>query len=156
MIKQVGHFLDNFFWPESVAIVGATDNPMKINFRLVQNLVHLNFAGKIYPVNIRGQEVLGLKTYARLQDITDKIDLVVTAVPAAATLDVIKECDEIGVRHVVIITGGFSEGGEEGKKLQREIASFIRERGYGRSARIRSARSILPITLLSVTILLRS
>ena len=128
-MKQVGHFLDNFFWPESVAVVGATDNPIKINFRLVQNLVHLNFAGKVYPVNIRGNEILGLKTYTRLQDINDKVDLVVTAVPAAATLDVIKECDQIGVRHVVIITGGFSEGGDEGKKLQAEIASFIKDKG---------------------------
>ncbi len=128
-MKQVGHFLDNFFWPESVAIVGATDNPVKINYRLVRNLVHLNFTGKVYPVNPRSKEIVGLKTYARLQDIKDKIDLVVTAVPAAATLDVIKECDDIGVRHVVIITGGFSEGGEEGKQLQREIASFIKEKG---------------------------
>ncbi len=129
MMKQVGHFLDNFFWPESVAVVGATDNPIKINFRLVQNLVHLNFAGKIYPVNPRAKEILGLRTYARLQDIPDKVDLVVTAVPAAVTLDVIKQCDDIGVRQVVIITGGFSEGGEEGKRLQKEIASFIKEKG---------------------------
>jgi acetyltransferase len=129
MMKQVGHFLDNFFWPESVAVVGATDNPIKINFRLVQNLVHLNFAGKIYPVNPRAKEILGLKTYARLQDIPEKVDLVVTAVPAAVTLDVIKQCDDIGVRQVVIITGGFSEGGEEGKRLQKEIASFIKEKG---------------------------
>ncbi len=129
MMKQVGHFLDNFFWPESVAVVGATDNPIKINFRLVQNLVHLNFAGKIYPVNPRAKEVLGLRTYARLQDIPEKVDLVVTAVPAAVTLDVIKQCDDIGVRQVVIITGGFSEGGEEGKRLQKEIASFIKEKG---------------------------
>ena len=128
-MKKIGHFLDNFFWPESVAIVGATDNPVKINYRLVQNLAHLNFAGKIYPVNPRGNEILGLKTYAGLQNIPDKVDLVVTAVPAAATLDVIEQCDEVGVRHVVIVTGGFSEGGEEGKRLQSEIGSFVKSKG---------------------------
>jgi acyl-CoA synthetase (NDP forming) len=129
VMKKIGHFLDNFFWPEAVAIVGATDNPVKINYRLTQNLVNLNFEGKIYPVNPRGKEILGLKTYTSLQDIPDKVDLVVTAVPAAATSDVIKQSDEIGVRHVVIVTGGFSEGGEEGKKLQREIGSFVKAKG---------------------------
>lgn len=128
-MKQVDHFLDNFFWPESLAVVGATDNPVKVNFRLVQNLVHLKFAGKIYPVNPHAKEILGLKTYARVQDIPDKIDLVVTAVPAAGTLDVIKQCHEIGVRHVVIVTGGFSEGGEAGRKLHQEVAAFVEETG---------------------------
>jgi len=127
-VKQLDHILDNFFWPESVAVVGATDNPIKVNFRLVQNLVHLNFAGKIYPVNPRAKEILGLKTYPRLQDIPDKIDLVVTAVPAAGTLEVIKQCHEIGVGQVVIVTGGFSEGGEAGKKLHQEIAAFVKEK----------------------------
>lgn len=129
MMKKIGHFLDNFFWPESVAVVGATDNPVKINYRLAQNLVHLKFAGKIYPVNPRGKEILGLKTYASLQDIPDKVDLVVTAVPAAATLDVIKQSAEIGVTRVVIVTGGFSEGGAEGKRLQQEIGSFVKAKG---------------------------
>ena len=125
---RVNHFLDRFFWPRSVAIVGATNNFLKMNFRLMENLVNLDFQGTIYPVNPRGGKISGIKAFARLEDIPDTIDLVVIAVPAPKTLGIVKECDTIGVKQVVIVTGGFSEGGDHGKKLHREIASFIRER----------------------------
>jgi acyl-CoA synthetase (NDP forming) len=49
-MKQINHFLDCFFNPKSVAVVGATNNPFKMNYRLVQNLIGLDFQGKIYPV----------------------------------------------------------------------------------------------------------
>ncbi|MBC8461071.1 MAG: CoA-binding protein [Deltaproteobacteria bacterium] len=128
-MNKVDHFLDRFFRPSSVAIIGATNNFFKMNFRLMQNLVNLNFQGKIYPVNHREEKILGIRAFARLRDIQDRIDLVVIAVPASKALDIVKECDKIGVNQVVIVTGGFSEGGEHGRKLHREIASFVKERG---------------------------
>ncbi|MBW1702055.1 MAG: CoA-binding protein [Deltaproteobacteria bacterium] len=127
-MKQTDHFLDRFFNPESVAIVGATNNPFKMNFRILENLVNLNFKGRIYPVNRHSKEILGIKVFPRLQDIKDRIDLVVTAVPASKTMDIVKECDSIGVKHLVIITGGFSEGGNDGKKLHHEIGSFVKDK----------------------------
>ena len=84
-MSETGHFLDRFFWPESVAIVGATNNPLKMNYRLTENLVRLGFKGKIYPVNPNGEEILGIRPFRRLQDINEKVDLVVTAVPAPKT-----------------------------------------------------------------------
>lgn len=128
-LDEGGHFLDGFFRPRSVAVVGATNNFFKINFCLVRNLVELDFEGAVYPVNPHEKEMLGLKAFARLEDIADTIDLVVVAVPAQKTLDILRECDARGVKRVVIITGGFSEGGSDGKDLHREIASFVRERG---------------------------
>ena len=128
-MNQVRHFLDGFFRPESVAVVGATNNPMKMNFRLMHNLVNLNFEGKIHPVNPNAREVLGLKVFPRLRDVPDRIDLVVTAVPAARTMDIVKDCDELGIKQLVIVSGGFSEGGEDGRRLHQEIASFVKERG---------------------------
>ncbi len=109
-MNKVDHFLDRFFRPSSVAIVGATNNFFKMNFRLVQNLVNLNFQGKIYPVNPREEKILGIKAFARLRNIPDRIDLVVIAVPAPKALDIVKECVKKGVKQVVIVTGGFSEG----------------------------------------------
>jgi len=123
------HFLERFFTPRSVAVVGATNNPFKINYCLVQNLVRLNYQGKIYPVNYREKEIAGIKAFPRLTDIPGDIDLVVISVPATKTTDIVKECDTLGVKNVVIVTGGFSEGGEQGKKLHREIASFIKKKG---------------------------
>jgi len=128
-MKRVNHFLDHFFRPASVAIVGATNNPFKMNYRILENLVNLGFDGKIYPVNGRGKEILGLKTYTRLQDIPARIDLVVSAVPASKTLRIIRDCAQIGVRHIVIVTGGFSEGGEDSKKRHHRIEAFIKEKG---------------------------
>lgn len=127
-MKGVDHFLDGFFNPQSVAIVGATNNFLKMNFRLTQNLVNLNFHGRIYPVNPREEKILGIKAFARLRKIPDRVDLVVIAVPAPKALDIVKECDAIGLNRVIIVTGGFSEGGEHGKKLHREIASFVKKR----------------------------
>ncbi len=123
------HFLDGFFQARSVAVVGATNNPIKINYRLVQNLVHLGFEGRVYPVNPKAQEICGVKGYARLEDVPERIDMVVSAVPASKTFDIVKECAAIGVTRLVIVAGGFSEGGEEGRRLHQEIAAFTREKG---------------------------
>ncbi len=128
-MKHVDHFLDAFFWPDSVAIVGATNNPFKMNYRILENLANLKFNGRIYPVNSREPEILGFKTYKRLQDIPDKVDLVVMAVPASKTMGIIEDCAQTGVKHTVIVTGGFSEGGEDGKRLHRKIGAYVKERG---------------------------
>jgi len=124
-MRKVDHFLDRFFTPESVALVGATNNPYKMNFRILENLVNLHFKGRLYPVNPNADEILGLKAYAKLRDIPDTVDLVVSAVPAHRTMEIVRECHVVGARQLVIITGGFSEGGDDGEKLHREIAAFI-------------------------------
>lgn len=125
----VDHFLEGFFWPNTVAIIGATDNPFKINYRLLRNLVDMGFRGKLFPVNPSLGEINGIKAYARLPDIEESIDLVVSAVPAQNTLDVVRECVEVGVKRLVIVTGGFSEGGEEGRRLHDEISTLVKEAG---------------------------
>ena len=125
----VDHFLDAFFNPESVAIVGATNNPLKMNFRLLENLVNLKYDGLIYPVNPHAKEILGIKAFARLKDIPGNVDLVVSAVPVQHTMDVVTECKEIGAKQLVIVSGGFSEGGESGRALHEQLALFVKENG---------------------------
>ena len=90
-MRKEHHFLNHFFYPQSVAIVGATNNPFKMNFRLTQNLVDLNFQGKIYPVNPRERKISGIKAFATLQDIPGEIDLAVIAVPAPKALGIVKD-----------------------------------------------------------------
>jgi acyl-CoA synthetase (NDP forming) len=121
--------LEHFFHPESVAAVGATNNTLKINFRILQNLKDLDFKGRIYPVNPGAKEISGIRAFARLKDIPDKVDLVISAVSASKTMDIVKDCADIGVKHLVIITGGFSEGGAEGHALHEGMAAFTREKG---------------------------
>ena len=121
------HFLDLFFYPESVAVVGASRNVNTLSFNLVANLINLKFLGKIYPVNPNAEEILGLKAYPDLKSIEGDIDLVVVAVPASKTLDIIRDCVAKRVKGVAIVTGGFSEIGEKGKRAQDEIFSLLRE-----------------------------
>lgn len=123
------HFLDLFFYPESVAVVGASRYANTYNFNLVANLVNLKFPGKIYPVNPNTKQILGLKAYPDLKSIEGNIDLVIVAVPASKTPDIIKDCVAKGVKGVVIVAGGFSEIGGGGKKVQDEMFRRLRENG---------------------------
>lgn len=127
MAKQ--HFLDLFFNPRNIAIVGASRNPLAFNFNLVGNLVKLGFSGEIYPVNPNADEILGIKAYPSLKDIEGDIDLVVSAIPARLTLDITKECVEKKVKGVVLVSGGFSEIGEQGGRMQDEIAYLLKQNG---------------------------
>jgi acyl-CoA synthetase (NDP forming) len=121
--------LDVLFNPESIAVVGASRNPSTPNYNLLGNLARLKFPGRLYPVNPNVQEIDGMKSYPSLTSIEDEIDMVVSAVPAAATLAVIKECVEKKVKVVVIVSGGFSEAGHEGRRSQDDIARLLRENG---------------------------
>ncbi|MDD5287849.1 MAG: CoA-binding protein [Dehalococcoidales bacterium] len=123
------HFLDSFFNPRSVAVVGASRNMMTANYYLTSNLLNLKYPGKIYPVNPNSTEILGLQAYPNLQSITGDVDLAVISVPALRTLDVVKDCITKKVKGVVIIAGGFSETGANGKGLQDEIKRLLKEAG---------------------------
>ena len=121
------HFLDTFFYPRSVAVIGAGRSPDTLNFNLVGNLVNLKFPGRIYPVNPNADEILGLKVYPDLRSIEADIDLAVVAVPATKTLEAVKDCVAKRVKCCTLVPGGFSEIGEGGKKSQNEIFALLRE-----------------------------
>jgi len=123
------HFLARFFEPESVAIVGASNNPMRANYHLVSNLLKLGFQGRVYPVHPSEKEILGLKAYPAVKDIPETVDLAVIGVSYAMTPDILKECVDKGIKRVTLIAGGFSEAGEQGKKVQAEMARMVRQNG---------------------------
>jgi len=124
---MANHFLDIFFHPRSVAVVGATNNINTLNYNLLANLVNLNFPGKVYPVNQHTNNILGLRAYPSLKSIKDDIDLAVIAVPAAKMLEIIGDCAARKVKAVVLISGGFAETGEAGKAMQDEIRAVLRK-----------------------------
>ncbi len=123
------HFLHRFLNPQSVAIVGASRNPMRINHYLVANLVKLGYKGRIYPVHPSVPEMLSLKTYPNVSSIEEVVDLAVVAVPQASTLEVLRDCAAKGVKRVVIVAGGFSETGERGRAIQDEMADLLKRNG---------------------------
>jgi len=123
------HFLDVFFNPRSVAVVGASRNVGTANYWLTANLVNLKYPGHIYPVNPNAAEILGLKCYASVRDIPGEVDLAAISVPAAVTTDVVRDCVAKGVKAAVIIAGGFSETGVNGRDLQDEVRRMLKEAG---------------------------
>lgn len=129
MNNKTEHLLSTFLEPESVAIVGASNNPLRINYHLVANLLNLGFPGKIYPVNPKEKEIMGLKTYPSVKHIDETVDLAVIGVSHFLTPGILRDCVEKGIRRVTIIAGGFSETGAEGKKVQDEMVRIIRDNG---------------------------
>jgi len=126
---ETSHFLDLFFNPKSVAVIGASRNKDTVNYFLVSNLVNLGFPGKVYPVNPNAKEIMGLKAYPRVTSIEDDVELAVISVPARITLDIVKDCVAKKVKGLTIIAGGFSEIGAEGRKIQDEIRRLLQENG---------------------------
>jgi acetate---CoA ligase (ADP-forming) len=113
--------------PESVAVVGASADATKVGNNVMENMVNGGYSGRIYPVNPKADEILGKKCFHSLLDIPDPIDLAVIAVKREIVVQVLKDCVVKGVEAVIIITAGFSESGEEGKRLQEEVAQLARQ-----------------------------
>ncbi len=119
--------LDKFFNPRSVAIIGATPKEGKVGRVILENFMK-RFKGRIYPVNPKYDEILGLKCYKNVKEIEDEVDLAVIAVPAPIVPQVMRDLAEEKVKAVIIISGGFRETGtEEGKKLEEEVKKIASE-----------------------------
>ena len=127
----MAHELDTMFYPESVALVGASPRPGAWGAAsFLGRLQKLQFAGPLYPVNTRAEEVHGLKAYRDVRSIPEPPGLVIVAVPAEAVPQVLEDCIAAGVKNVHIFTSGFAETGlEEGRRLDRQISEIIRRGG---------------------------
>jgi acyl-CoA synthetase (NDP forming) len=122
--------LGYIFEPKSVAIVGATTNPDTVtNVTFLRQLLDFGYPGRIYPVNPHTSEILGLKAYASIRDIPEPVDYVVSAIAAPRTPKLMQECVATKVKVVSMYTAGFSETGEEGAKLEKEVVAIARKGG---------------------------
>jgi acetyltransferase len=119
--------LDAMFTPHSVAVIGATDRPGTVGRTVLENLLHGRFQGKLYAVNAKHEEVLGLKAYKSIRDIpSPPVDLAVIATPAATVPQIIAECVAAGTKSAAVISAGFKERGTEGVALEQEIREHLR------------------------------
>lgn len=120
------HYLSPLFEPRTVAIIGATERDKALGAILVGNMKAAGFRGKLYAVNPKYTEVLGIPCFSDIGSVPDKVDLVVIATPAATVPGLIEACGSAGVRFAAILSAGFSECGEEGRKLERETVAIAR------------------------------
>lgn len=119
------------FYPQSIAVVGASSNPdSRTNRNFLQPLLDFGYQGKIYPVNPYQSEIMGLKAYASILDIPEPVDYVICAIPAPLTPKLVQDCVTARVKVVTFFTAGFSETGEEeGVRLEREVVAIARQGG---------------------------
>ncbi|GGS99471.1 acetate--CoA ligase family protein [Nonomuraea spiralis] len=120
--------VEALFNPRSIALVGATDKSGWSVSTLLNLRTH-GFSGPVHLVNPRGGVVHGSPAVRSLGEIPSPVDLAYVMVPTAAVLGVLKEGAKLGIRCYVILTAGFGEAGEEGARLESEIAAFARENG---------------------------
>ena len=94
---------------------------------LLKNLITYNFKGQIFPINSQGENVFDLKGYKTISEVPSKVDLALVSIPNQFVYPVIRECGECGVKNAIILSSGFGEAGDEGKKTQ-QLISEIREK----------------------------
>jgi len=137
-----GGELDRFFHPASVAVVGASERPESVGFALLKNLLFgsmraepgdgarsAGFPGPVYAVNPKGGTILGQPVYDSLAAIGQPVDLIVVAIPPRFIPALMPEAAAAGVGHAIIISAGFSEMGDEGRRLQDEMVAAARHGG---------------------------
>lgn len=121
--------IDRLLRPKSVAVVGASDRTGALGATLLNNLVQYEFAGAIYPVNPKRDELLGLKVCHSVEELPEGIDCAVLAIPRPFVLDTVRGLAARGCGAVVIYSAGFSEAGEEGMRDQIELARIAEDHG---------------------------
>lgn len=113
--------LEKIFNPQSIAIIGASDDEGSVGQILMWNLIKNGFEGKVFPVNIRRKEVMGIKTYQHVGEIQRPVDLAIIATPSKTVPGIVEECGKAGILGIIIISAGFKEIGEAGKALEKQI-----------------------------------
>src|SRR5512133_888069 len=124
-VAAVRHVLE----PSSIAVIGASRKRVSVGGTVVRNLVAGAFGGPIYPINPHAKTIAGRRAYASIADVPGPVELAVIAVPAPLVVDVARECELKGVRALVVLSGGFGEGGPEGEARQAELLGICRETG---------------------------
>jgi acetyltransferase len=121
--------LDAIFAPRSVAVIGASTKRGSIGREILHNIIEYEFNGKLFPVNPHAEFIHSIKCYPSILDVPDEVELAIIVVPAAAVLEVARQCGHKGVKGLVVITAGFKETGAEGAERERQLVQVVRDHG---------------------------
>lgn len=121
--------LDALFKPRSVAIIGASNNPLSIGHIVLQNLLDHDFKGPVYPINPKAVSIKCFRTYASIADVPGEVDLVNISIKNTLVPAVLEECGKKGVKFAIVHTAGFKETGEEGRRLEEQMVAVAHAHG---------------------------
>ncbi|MCL2149126.1 MAG: acetate--CoA ligase family protein [Methanomassiliicoccaceae archaeon] len=110
-----------YFRPDSVAILGASEDTTKLGGMLLKNMIDAGYKGKLYPINPKGGVIQGLKAYKSVRDVGEPIELAVVAIKNVQAVEEMKELGAAGVKYVSMLTAGFKETGHEGAVLEERL-----------------------------------
>ncbi len=113
--------LDSIFRPKRIALIGVSNDPKSVGGITLKNLVGGGYSGVVYPVNPKREAVLGIPCYPDVQSLPKIPDLAVIMTSAKIVPQLIKECGEAGIHGIIIMSAGFKESGEEGRKLEEQV-----------------------------------
>jgi 3-hydroxypropionyl-CoA synthetase (ADP-forming) len=114
-------YMEKFFYPRSVAVVGASATPGKVGYSVLDSIAKHEFKGEVYPINPTRSEIMGLKAYKSLEDIGKPVDLVVVVVDVLQTPAIMEQAAKLGIHNILIISGGGKELGGERAEAERRI-----------------------------------
>ena len=114
-------FMEKFFTPSSVALVGASATPGKVGNSVLDSLAKHDYKGTVYPINPKSEEILGVKCYPTIEAIPGNVDLVVVCVDLSVTPPVLESCAKKGIHNVVIVSGGGKELGGERAAYEAQV-----------------------------------
>ncbi len=121
------HFLDRLFTPRAIVVFGASERADSVGARVYDNLRKGGYKNPIYPINPKYKRLYRKPCYPTIGDIAKPVDLAVIATPASGVAEIIHACGEHGVRAAIIISAGFSEGKEQGLKLEKAVLEAARQ-----------------------------
>jgi acetyl coenzyme A synthetase (ADP forming)-like protein len=124
-VAAVRHVLE----PESVAVLGASRERGTVGGEVFHNLLAAGFHGPVFPVNPRASVVQSVPAFKSIRDVAGDVELAVVAVPADAVVEMAQECAAKGVRALIVISAGFAETGDDGRRRQQELLAVCRENG---------------------------
>jgi acetyltransferase len=110
-------------------VIGASRDKDKLGYGVLSNIVVHGYPGRVYPINPKADEILGLKCYPSVLDVPDPVDLAVIVIPNKYVSAALEECGQKGVKGVVIISAGFREAGLEGVRMERELVAIAKRYG---------------------------
>jgi len=119
----------NFFCPDSVAVIGAAREEKKVGRIIFDNIINSGYKGKLFPVNLKADKIHGIKCYHSVLDIPGDLDLAIIVIPAQFVLQVLEECSKKNTKWAIVISAGFKETGIEGAKRERQLIEKAKDYG---------------------------
>lgn len=117
--------IELLLYPKTIAVVGATNNPLRVGARVIENTKRVGFKGHIYPVNPKYDELFGFKCYPSITDIPGEVDNLWIALPNEAVIPTLEEAESKGIRVATVYSSGWGETGPKGKQRERELKDWL-------------------------------